>query len=675
MNKPIVRTIIAAVLTLAIMITFVSRLMNIQIVEAETYKKMIGDNSLYKQVIKGTRGEIVDKNGEPLAGNRMGYDVVIDRATFQRERNNEIILGLIELFEELGEKYTDNLPVSSSAPFRFLDDHDTEIARVKKLVDVADYATAPQVMSWLEERYKTNAVDENGQKKFTTEQARKIIAVRYEMERTGFSYSTPYTFATDVGINSVIKIKESSYQLSGVDVVESTVREHRDPTIAPHLLGLVGKIYEEEYAELKSKGYALNDVVGKSGAEFAFEDKLRGKDGIREIFCDANGKVIEAVETTPPTPGNTVRLTIDSKLQKITAEALERQIKHLQATAAPGKGKEADKGAAVVIEVKTGKVLACVSYPSFNLDRYYEDYTELSKNELSPLLNRALLGSYLPGSCFKPVVATAGLGNSLIDAHSIVQCNQIYMLPGSPQKFTCLNHHGPIDVLNALRVSCNIYFYNTGFREGIDLIDKTAKQYGLGEYTGIELTEKHGRRSNPESKMELEGKEWYPGDTLQSSIGQLHHSFTPIQLANYAATIANRGTRMKLTMVDEIRDYSQENIVQPFQATVAEQLPYPKEVFETVVDGMKLASGPTGTALVFGNYPIQVASKTGTPETADLCNSTFITFAPADDPKIAVAVVIENGWHGYTGAPVAKDIYNEYFGLNKPQEPSSVSQS
>lgn len=667
MNKPIVRTIISAVITLIIMALFTFRLMNIQIVEAETYKKAVGDSTLHKQVIKGTRGEIVDKNGEPLAVNRMGYDVIIDRASFPRARSNEIILELIELFESLGEKYTDNLPITTTAPFYYLSGRENDVARVKKFLNLNDYATAEDMMYWLEEKYKTNALDENGEKIFTANEARKILAVRYEMERRGFDYPTPYTFATDIDISSVVQIKERSFILSGVDVIESTVRVIPDGTVAPHLIGLTGPVPAEDYEDLKAKGYALNDILGTSGAESAFEDILRGKDGTREIYRDASGQVVQVLESVSPVPGNTVKMTIDSELQRAAEEAFKRNLERLQTTTRPGEGKEADKGAVVVVECKTGKVLACVSYPAYDLTRYRQDYTELESDELSPLLNRALLGSYAPGSTFKPVVATLGLGNHLVDAGSTVLCTSVYMLPGSPQRFTCLGAHGSINVLNALRVSCNTYFYNTGYRGGIDLVDATAKQYGLGEYTGIELVEKHGQRSNPESKLIAEETEWYPGDTLQSSIGQLYHSFTPIQLANYAATIGNRGKRMKLTMVDEILDYSQQNVVKPFEPVVAETMPYSPEVFETVVNGMILASGPSGTALYLNNYPVTIASKTGTPETSGLCNSVFITFAPAEDPEIAIAVVIENGWHGFTGAPVAREIYDAYFGFNKPQ--------
>jgi penicillin-binding protein 2 len=658
MNKPIVRTIIVGFLAVAVMAAYVYRLMNIQIVQAYRYQEEIGDNVMYTQVIKGTRGEIVMRGGEPLAVNRMGYNVIIDMTAFPKDyaSGNAILAELIETFEGLGEKWTDGLPISQDTPYRYEAGRENEVASVKRNTGINDYATAEDAMYWLVESY--------GLKGYPQETARKIAGVRYEMVRRGANPSRPHVFATDIKMSSVIQIKERSYKLAGVDVLESAVRVNENGTVAPHLVGLVGPIYEEELAALKEKGYAMDDVVGKSGSELAFEGMLRGKDGERTVVVDAKGAVVEAVETVPPVPGNTIVLSIDQKLQQAAQTALAKQIKYLNENAKPGEGQEADVGAAVMVEAKTGRILAAVTHPTYDLNRYYQDYSQLAdENGLKPLYNRALFGTYAPGSCFKPVVATAGLGQGIITPSSTFSCNQVFQLPGSPQRFTCLDAHGAINVVNALRVSCNIFFYNTGSQLGIEMVDRTAKEYGLGEPTGIELPERQGTRSNPASKLAAEETEWYPGDTLQSSIGQLYHSVTPLQLANYAATIGNRGTRMKLTVVDEIRDYSRQKVVKPFEPVVEARVNQPPEAFEPVIEGL-VAASRIGTARgTFANYPIDVASKTGTPETSGLCNSTFICFAPAEDPVVAVAVVIENGWHGYTGAPVARDMLDAYFGF------------
>lgn len=663
------RSLFAGLITVCMMGAFAIRLMQVQIVDAEEYKKELRGLELATQVTKATRGNIVDRNGLPLATNRMGYDVVVDKAFFPGDRNNEIILELTQMFTQLGESWIDNLPITATRPFQFLPDRDEDVARVKKFLGIADYSTAEYVLSWMAERY--------GTEDFSPEAARTIAGVRYEMEQRGFNLNVTYTFATDVSMSTVVRVKEQAYRFTGVDVIESASRVYPNGTIAPHLTGLIGPIYAEEYPELKEKGYALNDVVGKSGAEGAFEDYLRGQNGTRQIYFNPSGQATKYEDTIPPVPGETVVMTLDSRLQQTAQEALPAQIKYLQENARAGEGREATYGAVAMVECKTGKVLTSATYPSYDLNEYRKNYSELARQtEAKPLLDRSLMGAYAPGSTFKPVVATAGLGTGVVGPGTTMFCG--HSLVYLNHTFTCLGYHGNINVIEALRQSCNIYFYEVGRLLGNDfaILDETAKQYGLGEPTGIELNEVRGRRSNPETKMELLGEEWYPGDVLQSSIGQLYHQFTPLQLANYAATIGNRGTRMKLTFVDEIRDYSMEKLIEPFKPVVADRVAQPDEAFESVVRGM-VAASRTGTArAVFGNYPIDVASKTGTPETRTDLNSVFICFAPAEDPEVAIAVVIEKGFHGYTGAPVAKALLDEYFGFNKPsasEEPEALA--
>ena len=649
-------------LTLALLVVFVARLMKIQIVDADYYRQQLSNRTISTQVIKAVRGEIVDSRGRPLAANRMGYDIVIDMAFFPSGRGegiqqqNEILRELIVLMEQREEKWNDSLPISYGAPFSYESGYDDEIARLRKLLKVLNYATAEDAMYWLTERYKLTD--------YPPDIARKIAGVRYDMEQRGFNMRTPYTFANDVDIATVVQVKERSYEFLGVDVVETASRYYPNGEIAPHVIGTIGAIYQEEYQELKNKGYALNDVVGKNGIESAMESFLRGVDGKRDIITDSYGEVIDATESLPPVAGHTVRLTLDSVLQQVAQESLAAQIQYLQETAPEGQGREADAGAVVMVEVKTGKILASANFPSYDLSQYKQNYQMIAQDPLAPLVNRAMTGQYAPGSTFKPVVGLTGLREYIVDERDFVSCGQVYHYHN--HNFTCLGAHGSVNLLNALRVSCNIYFYDVGRRAGIEEIDKTAAMLGLGEATGVEIYEALGQRSNPEVKLANQKEEWYPGDTLQSSIGQLLHMYTPLQLVNYAATIANRGTRMELTLVEEILDYSTAHVYQAFEPKVAQQLTdIPPEAFEAVIDGMIAASRPGGTAPgTFGNYPITVASKTGTPETLQLPNSVFICFAPAEDPEVAIAVVIEKGWHGYTGAPVAKALFDEYFGID-----------
>lgn len=658
-----IRRWMIAILTVAVLVLFVSRLMQIQIVDAEIYKAQLYNRRISTQVIKAVRGEIVDSSGTPFAANRMGYDVIIDMAFFPSNKEmaeqNKIILDLITLLEQQKEEWNDSLPVSRRAPFSFESGYDDEIARLKKMIGVLEYATADDAMYWLVAKYKLED--------YSTADARKIAGVRYDMEQRGFNMQTPYTFASDVDISTVIMVKERSYEFLGVDVIESASRYNPVGDIAPHLIGTVGPIYQEEYAELKEKGYALNDVVGKSGIEKALEDYLRGTDGKREIFTDSYGDVIEANESLAPIPGNTVKLTINSSMQRIAQEALEAQIKFLAATAPAGKGKEADSGAVVAIEIKTGKVLAAATYPSYDLNSYKQNYQMIAQDPSLPLVNRAINGQYAPGSTFKPCVSLAGLRSGVIDEFSTVNCTMSYSL--YPQ-FKCLDFHGPISVNRALSLSCNIFFYDVGRRATIDVIDETAAHLGLGESTGIEVLEALGQRSNPVIKKATRKEDWFEGDTIQTAIGQYLSLYSPLQLANYAATIGNKGNRMKLTLVDEIWDYSMSNLIQPFEPVVADRMSdYDPEFFDIVTRGMVSASRTGSARGTFANYPVDVAAKTGTPETVDLPNSTFICFAPADDPQIAVAVVIEKGWHGYTGASVAKALFDEYLGIEGIRAP------
>jgi len=640
---------------------FVARLMSIQIVNAETYANMLNGQAISTQTVKATRGEIVDRNGKPLAVNRMGNDVVLDRAYLPPERQNEVIMELLYLFERLGERWTDNLPVTSAEPYQYKQGQDAEIERMKKLLDAQPYATAEDAVYWLVKRYKLEG--------FTPEEQRKIAGVRYEMEQRGYTWNVPYTFATDIDISSVIQIKERSYMLPGVTITESGVRIHPNSSIAPHIIGTIGPIYAEEYQELKLKGYAMDDRVGNAGIEKRFEDQLRGINGKREIHIDAGGAVVREVENEPPVPGNTLMLTLDNEYQLLGQEALERQIDWLRQNALSGQGKEAAAGAVVAVKCKTGEVLLAATFPSYDLNTFSQDYSELlAMTEERPLFNRAIQGVYAPGSTFKPTVGLAGLANGVIDESAMVSCQRVYTYYAPGYQPGCLGYHGGINVVNALRVSCNIFFYDTGRRVGIDNIESMAIQLGLGQATGIEIPEALGQISTPAAKKAdpNNNEDWFAGDVLQSSIGQMYNWYTPLQMANYAATIGNRGTRMKLTILHEVRDYAMNNVVVPLKPEVEAVVDAPPEAFETIVKGMVAASGYSGTAArYFGGYPVTVASKTGTPETANLPNSVFICFAPAEDPELAIAVVIEKGWHGYTGAPVAKEIFDKWFGLDK----------
>ena len=654
-------------LILCVCIIFGIVLIEIQIVHGQSYAELATKGATRSQTIQAARGEITDRYGRPLVQNKVGYNVTLDKAYLTRGEENEIILRLLSLLQAAGEEWIDKLPITQTEPFSFYEEQETEIAKLKDFLDVGSYTSVDDVMSWLVERYELES--------YTPAQQRMLAGIRYEMERQGFSITTPYTLAEDVDVSTVIQIKERSYELSGVMVTESTIREYVAGDTAPHLIGQIGPIYAEEYAELKDQGYAMNDTIGKSGIEEAFESQLRGENGKRTITLNANGEVIDATVTQSPVPGNSIMLTLDLDLQRIAQDSLEDEIQWLQANGEEGEGKEATAGAVVAIEVKTGEILAMASYPTYNLATYNQDYNTLLANPDNPLFNRALQGTYAPGSIFKPLVGTAGLQEGLITPSYTYTCNHVYTYYDDYQP-KCLGWHPNYTVMDALRVSCNIFFYDLGRRLGIDTLLDYAKQFGLGEPTGIELPEAIGHMASP-AYSESIGEIWNPGDVLQASIGQGKSLFTPLQLATYTATLANGGVRMKTHLVKSIHTYNLDETVEEIEPEVVVDMDLSDTAVSAIRDGMIRASGQNGysgtSGAYFGNYPISVASKTGTPETTGYPNGTYICYAPADDPQIAVAVVIENGYHGYWGAAVAKAIFDEYFfGKTNDQLPTQT---
>jgi penicillin-binding protein 2 len=653
------RTLALCSAVLAVFVMYLLQLMRMQIVDGEWYKQLVSRGETKEQTVDAARGEILDRYGRPLAINVTGYNIVLDRAFLPADRQNQIILDLCRLLEESGEAWIDNLPVTRTAPFRFVEGYEDRVERLKKNIGVQPSATASDLLYWMAERY--------GLQDFTPQEQRTIAGIRYEMEQRGFNVEVRYTFAEDISIATVSKVKEHSYVLEGVDVRESSTRQYVSGRVAPHIIGYTGPIYREEYETLKGKGYALNDTVGKAGVELQFEDTLRGQPGKRTITMNAEGDVIDAVTEVEPVPGNSIILTIDSAMQEVALSAMERQIAYLNATAKEGEGKEADAGAVVAIECKTGDILVAATYPSYDMETFRTAYPSLL-TETQPLFNRALQGTYAAGSCFKPGVAVAGLAEGLIERDTVINCVHTYTRWQGYQP-TCMGYHGRINVLDALRVSCNYFFYELGFQLDIGRINHYASQFGLGQPTGIELAESVGALSSPETKAQVTGEEWYPGDVVQSAIGQSYNRFTPLQLANYAATLANRGKRMEAHIVKSIESYNFDRTLYAAEPTVAEVVDAPAEAFETVVEGMVRVSRSGSASRDFGSYFVDVAAKTGTPQTHEFPNSVFIAFAPAEDPELAVAVVIEEGWQGYTGAPVAKEIFDQYF-YSKNQQPA-----
>ncbi len=663
------RRIAAVCVILFFFVFFAFDLVKIQIVDGAEYDAASSAVSERTAPIAAARGEIVDCNGKPLVYNDQGYSIIFDAAYFpteQAERNN-IILSLIKLFESNSLEWIDNLPLvfDAAGSIAYKEDSDSEIKEMKSpdLLKLNDYATAQNCFDALIERYELQA--------YSAQDARKIASVRYEMERTFFRIGTPYTFALSVPDEIVSKIKENSGFYKGVDVSVVPVRKYTDGTLAPHILGRTGAIDAEEYKEKKDKGYKITDYIGKSGIELAMESYLKGTDGEATVYTDGSGNRTTEV-TTPPVQGNTVVLTIDSGLQKVAQNALEAALLDYAGT----KGNMVDNaGAVIVINCRDGSILASATYPSFDISTYSENAEALNEAPGSPLWNRALLSTYATGSTMKPSVAIAALEEGIIDESTRIRCTGSYVYLN--QHFKCEQAHETslVNVVQAIDESCNTFFYEVGRMLGIEKMNEYRTLLGLGSKTGCELGEAAGVLDSPEYRASINQK-WLPGYTVQSAIGQAGNLFTPIQLANYCATIANGGTRYKTHFVKSIKSYDYSQTIVEKGAEVVSQTGISQKTLDIVKRGM-LEVGTTGyCAKYFKNLPVQVAAKTGTSQeirklngvSVKINNGFLIAFAPYDNPEIAIAAVGEGMTSGVFVAPVVAEIVDYYFGQSDEME-------
>ena len=446
---------------------------------------------------------------------------------------------------------------------------------------------------------------------------------------------------------------------------------------AAHILGRIGQMNPEEYEYYKEFDYDMDAYVGKEGLEQAFELELHGTDGLRETKMSADGTVIEEYYIKEPVAGNHVELTIDINLQRIAEEEMARLVKDLNENGLneSNMGKDAEAGAVVAMEVKTGRVLVCSSYPTYSLATFYEDYSQLQNQQPAPYFNRALHATYPPGSIFKMVTTVAGIDTGSVTADTQIVDKGIYTrFADSGYYPRCLlwtsreMTHGAIDVKQALAVSCNYYFYEVGWLAGIDVIDKIAATLGLGEYTGVEITEYRGRRANPDTKDELyDGydSQWYGADTVSAAIGQSEHRFTPLQMCNYICALANKGVRHRATFLNRVISADYQSLMWENEPEVVARLNMSEEAYKACIDGMNLATNwSMGTSYgLFYNYPIQVCAKTGTAEhgSGGSDNASFVIFAPAEDPEIAISIYLEKGGQGGNLGKIAKSILDSYF--------------
>lgn len=706
------------------------RLADLQLVNGAAYRQQAQRTIVRTYSQPAARGEILDRYGRPLISNALGFSITFDYFAWDEETQNETILRLCEIAEEAGLEYHDSLPVSAAAPFSYtfssLEDEEAKkiktffednrerwsvkiqrpktpsqkewrkeqdlktqcvtgvamaanAASPKAIVRTLEETSAGELMDLLREKYK---IDET----YNSAQARRIAGVRYEMEQQEFSAANnPYTFASQADVDTVALVKERSSLLPGVTITVDNVRQY-NTTYASHVLGRVGKIWKEEYDELKDQGYGLNAILGKDGLEKAYESYLRGQDGKRSVETNSAGDVLAEREAEPAQPGDNIVLTLDLDLQAVAEESLARNIQQIRERNQYRRsgGWDAEGGAAVVIEVDTGGILACASYPAYNLETFSADFQTLMDDPLKPMFNRAVSGAYPPGSTFKPVTALAALESGVVTTQTRIRDAGPYMFYASSGYTPACwiwndrrGSHGNINISEALKYSCNYYFYEASRLMGIETLNTYAKQLGLGQKTGVEIPgEVAGTLAGPESREARGGDPWMPGETLQAAIGQSEQQFTPIQMANYMATILNGGTHYQPHFLKQAMSYDYGEVVENYQPIVLDQMEIAPETIEAIKEGMRGVVTDDGTAAsIFRNYPIAIGGKTGSAQTTGdrsrSAHGVFISFAPYDDPQIAVFVLVEHGGSGGNVAPIVRDIYDAYFG--KQTDPSPLT--
>ena len=672
-RKTVVRRMILLIAAAcAVMGLFVLRLIFLQLVNGDDFKAQATNTTDYNFTVTAARGDIVDSSGRRIATSTTSYNVVLNKLLMGDRDLDTMLQQIVELLRENGESWNDTLLIGqpdAAGHYEFTDD-DTSTSDQKQLADMKDtlglqqYATADDVMEML--------VEKNNLQGFSLEWQRVLAGIHYEMDRQAFSNVNNFVMAENVSAATVATIKEHSLQLPGVEIVETSARSYEQSDIIPAVLGRVGKITAEKWKvtdsdgnvtyPLREKGYNMNDILGISGLESAYEDELRGKDGVETITRNSDGVIVDTQLTTVPEPGHTVQLTIDSNFQRAVDKALAENIDMINRVYNTGDMKAA-AAAAVVIDVKDGGVLVASNYPSFDQNLYATNYSEYSSDPGLPLFNRALQGLYTPGSTFKPAVAVAALDSGLINQYSTVFCNGVYnYFKDYHPKCTRHGHSGNIDVVTAIKWSCNIFFYDVGRRLTSDVYDAYAYKLGLGQRTGVEVSEATGRLTTKNDSNYTASLD------VQAAIGQGNTVVTPIQLATYAATLANNGVRYRTHFVKAILDTNTGEVLSETQPEVMDVIEGTGNTFELVREGMKQV--PSTISGKISSYPIAIACKTGTPQRSETyapgkhyLNAMMVAYLPADDPEIAIGISIEYGGYGARAGDLVVDIANAYFAM------------
>ena len=633
----------------------------------ENRAKSISSNAA-SETVTASRGIITDRNGKVLVSNRLAYTLVFDRSGFDDDAAlNAAILRLVQLCEETGTGWNDTLPIGRVGNFlRYSNARSETFDKFIEKNDLTSGASGRQLLSELRELYH---VDES----LSEREARLIVGVRYELHSRD-----SYTFAEDVSTEVLSLITDGRYE--GVTIRTASARVY-NTALAAHILGTIGPIWQEEwssnedtgYVGYADKGYSMNDLVGKDGVEKAFESYLRGTDGRRLITTDETGKITGELYTREPQPGGTVALTLDIDLQADVEAALAETISGMIDKDSNERG-----GAAAVVSVGTGEVLALASYPTYDLSTFNEDYDELVNDQRLPMFNRATQGIYAPGSTFKMVTAVAALESGIITPSSIIQDRGIYTYYKDPQPMCWLysqtgSTHGRINVSQAITDSCNYFFYEVGRLTGIRTLDSYASQFGLGQSTGIEIGDSSGVLASPEW-AESHDQEWTDGQTITAAIGQSYNLFTPLQLANYVATLVGGGDHYQAHLLKNVKAYDNSRLLYMYDDEPMNTVEISDSTSSAVTRGMHELTVSGSVAYAFENCVVSAGAKTGSAQVGtDIANGVFVAYAPYEKPEIAVAIVIEKGGSGAALANTAVEIINSWF--SRAQDGTAIGEN
>ena len=640
----------------AFLVLFFAVLYDAQVVHGSENRARSITSNTASETVTASRGIITDRNGKVLVSNRLAYTLVVDKSSFGKDEAalNDAIWQLIQLCQEQGVTWNDTLPMTTGSSPQLTSKSLTESFR-EYLEDnkLPTDGGSAEVLAAMRKLYK---VDDS----YTGAQARLIVGVRYELDGR-----SSYTFAEDVSTELLGRITDGKYR--GVTIKTAAARVY-NTKLAAHILGTVGAIWQEEwrsdestgYVGYADKGYNMNDLVGKDGVEKAFEEYLHGNDGKRLITTDENGKITGELYTREPQPGGTVALTIDIDLQQVVEDTLASTIQGMIDKDSNERG-----GAAAVIQVGTGEVLAMASYPTYDLETFNQDYDELVKDERLPMFNRATQGVYAPGSTFKLCTSVAALEEGIITPSTIIEDKGIYTYYVDPQPMCWIwrqahTTHGRINVSQAIVDSCNYFYYEVGRLTGIKKLDEYATAFGLGQSTGIEIGDVSGVLASPEW-AEAHDREWTDGQTITAAIGQSYNLFTPLQLANYVATLVSGGEHYEAHLLKNVKSYDNSRVIDVYGKGPLNDLNISDSTMAAVTKGMHdLTYDSLRSA--FSRCVVEAGAKTGSAQVGtDIANGTFVAYAPYDDPEIAIAIVVEKGGSGSLLANAAVDIINAWF--------------